>query len=99
VNERKNGEKVTEQALQAKVSYGGRGRSRGRIMSLIVEADTKIEEEEKVAGDHMIKKEFSVIIVKNMGTILMSVGMSTHQRRGKKEKKQICHRKKEIGLI
>jgi len=42
VNERKNGEKVTEQALQAKVSYGvrgrgrsgwrgrGRGRSRGR---------------------------------------------------------------------
>jgi len=58
-------------------------------MGLKVEVDIKTEEEEKVAGDHMIKEEFSAIIVKNMGTILMSVGMRIHQRMGRKERKQI----------
>jgi len=59
-------------------------RKNPRIMGLMVEADTRTKEKEKVAEDHMIKEEFSAIIVKNMGTILMSVGIRTHQRRGQK---------------
>jgi len=70
-----------------------------RTMGLKVEANIKTEKEEKVAGDHMIKEEFSATIVKNTDTILMSVGRRIDQRRGKKEKKQIWHKRKEMGLI
>jgi len=90
------GEAEVEEGLEADLevevvaeTVKQRPRKNLRTMGLKVEENIKTEEEEKVARDHMIKEEFSAIIVKNMDTILMSVGMKTHQKRDKKEKKQI----------